>query len=145
MSVTAVRSAFTDQPVDVPPSARPTAADELLARTIGALLLRRDSKNPRAILEDLDARSQEQYIGAAMVAIRGVDPHFQLPALYAAADAGDRFEGGTGLNTMHRDVRIHELGRLDAALRAYRTVLASDDPSLVERFRKAAEADRHKT
>ena len=119
-----------------------TAVDAILQRQIALLLFRRDSRNPRAILEDLDETSRGKYLDAAIMAIRQVDDAFHVPALYAAVDAGDRFEGGDGLGTMHKDVRIHELGRFEAALRAYRKSLAAESPAHAEQFRKLAEADR---
>lgn len=121
-----------------------TAVDSITQRQIAALLYKRDSRNPRAILEDLDQVSQEKYMDAAWMVLRMVDEQFHVPALYAGVDAGDRFEGGDGLSTMAKDVRIHELERFEISLRAYRKHLAADMPANADRFRNLADSDRRK-
>lgn len=145
--VTAIKSAL---PADVQPSPRKTdplaksAIDSLMQRQIAQLLLKRDAArtaNPRAILEDLDPVSQSKYLDAAIVAIRQVDDEFHVPALYAAVEAGDLFEGGDRIGSMAKEVRLHELERFETALRAYRKFVAADRPADAERFRKLAEAD----
>lgn len=141
MSVTAVRSALPHQPPARSPLAK-SAVDAILQRQIAVLLLRRDTRNPRAILEDLDPVSQAKYLDVAIMAIRAVDEEHHVPAVYAAVDAGDREEGGTGIGSMVKDVRIHELARFETSLRVYRKFLAADAPADGERFRKLAEADR---
>lgn len=144
--VTAVKSAL---PADVQPPRRSplakSAVDSLLQRHIAQLLFKRDAArtaNPRAILEDLDEVSQRKYMDVAIMAIRQVDDEHHVPAMYAAVDAGDREEGGTGIGTMVKDVRIHELARFETALRTYRKFLAADVPADADRFRRLAEADR---
>ena len=144
--VTAVKSALTDRPLrSSTASFAKSAVDALTQRQIASLLLKRDAsrtQNPRLILEDLDQVSQQKYLEAASLAIRCIDDTFHIPALYAGVDAGDRYEGGDGLGSMVKDVRMHQLGRFETELRTYRKALASDDPAQLERFRKLAEADR---
>lgn len=147
MDVTAVKSALPDELQQPRTTAQEckSAVDALMQRHIAQLLLKRDASrtsNPRLILEDLDEVSQSKYLDAAMMAIRQVDESFHVPALYAAVDAGDRFEGGNGLHTMAKDVRIHELERFEIGLRAYRKFLAADEPPGAAQFRALAAADR---
>lgn len=144
MEVTAVPSVLPVQPARTSTLAK-SAVDSIAQRAIAQLLLQRDARStgrPRLILEDLDPVSQAKYMDAAIMAIRQVDEQFHVPALYAAVDAGDRYESGDGLGSMVKDVRIHELQRFEIALRAYRKHLAADAPADAERFRKLAEADR---
>lgn len=142
--VTAVRSALSNQPLRRP-TVISSAVDSIAQRAIAQLLLKRDASrtgNPRLLIEDLDPGSQAKYMAAAITALREVDETFHVPALYAAVDAGDRYEGGDGLGSMVKDVRIHELQRFEVSLRAYRKHLSAESPAEAERFRKLADADR---
>ncbi|MDP3718816.1 MAG: hypothetical protein Q8T13_13710 [Acidobacteriota bacterium] len=119
------------------------ALDSILQRQIATLLFKCDSRNMRAIIEDLDPVSQQKYLNAAATSMRQVDERWHIPGLYAAVDAGDRFEGGTGITTMHKDVRLHELGRVDAAIRRYRQFLAGQaGPDMETKAQACAVRDR---